>query len=464
MVLASGTRWQPATVDTKNTNKNTNTTGAFSPATETSAGEITSNPLVCGSWHWLLAPDGSPAMVGKKAEEEAVESGTRSTTSEECKRRRGPVAQHSWHWLLAPDGSPATAEHSTASRVATGGKRKRGAAPEGERYASRPTSRSYRRRTDAISADSFETDDEHISCETVDEDDLNWIHKHQHAQWKEKFELLVEYKNKHKTTRVPSKDPVLGVWVNDQRRRGRSGRLTKCRRQCLESLGFEFDICMLGWMEMYNQLLQYKEQHHGSLNVSRERSNKHLKLASWVYQQRVCFDTNRLSDERTNLLESIEFDWQLSKKGGDRNAWMEMYQRLRAYKEKYKSTCVPKRFKADPKLGNWVIMQRSRCKEKYRIDLLNDIGFERNPHENHWIEMYQRLLVYRKRYQNTRVPRSFEDSKLAIWVNHQRHYCSEKKRVKFLDDIGFEWKIGRFGSNRCTTFVATTATTTSPGC
>jgi len=55
--------------------------------------------------------------------------------------------------------------------------------------------------------------------------------------------------------------------------------------------------------------------------------------------------------------------------------------------------------------------------------------------------MYQRLLAYRKRYQNTRVPRSFEDSKLAGWVHTQRKLCSEKKRVELLNDIGFEWKI-----------------------
>ena len=120
---------------------------------------------------------------------------------------------------------------------------------------------------------------------------------------------------------------------------------------------------------------------------------------------------------------------------------MEMYQRLRAYKEKYKSTCVPRNFKADPKLANWVHYQRSHCKEKYRIDLLNYIGFERNPNENVWIEMYQRLLAYRKRYQTTRVTESFEDSKLAKWVRTQRRSCSEKKRVELLNDIGFEWKI-----------------------
>ena len=401
-----GSRWSwllaqdgtPATVDTKtttihantdtDTTTNTNATAAVSPAAETSAGELTRKALVYGSWHWLLAPDGSPAMAGTHTEEDVVESGTPNsppatkTTREEGKSRRDPVAQGSWHWLLAPDGSPSIAEHedSTASRAATGGKRKRGAAPEGRRNASRPTPRSYRCRTDRIGAEPMETDDEHSSCDTADEDGFNPITKRHHAQWEEKFQLLVEYKNKHKTTRVPYRDPALGSWVNHQRRSDRSGRLTKYRRQCLESLGVEFDPLMAEWTEMYNRLLQYKKQHHGSLKVpaSRKHSNKHRELSCWIKTQKIRFNANKLSDERKKLLESIGFDWRLSKKCQhlDRNAWMEMYQRLRAYKEKHKSTRVPLHFKADPKLACWVNSQRSRCCKKERVDLLNDIGFE----------------------------------------------------------------------------------------
>lgn len=188
--------------------------------------------MVHGSWYWLLAPDGCPAMVDTKAEGEAVEGGSSSPATEkreECKRRRDPVAQGSWHWLLAPDGSPATVHRSTASRAAIVGKRKRGAAPEGERHALGPKPRSYRRRRDIIGAEPIETDDEHCSCDTVNEDDFNCITKQQHAQWEENFQLFQEYNNKHKTTRVPFRHPALGPWVTKQRQHYRSGNLTKYR-------------------------------------------------------------------------------------------------------------------------------------------------------------------------------------------------------------------------------------------
>jgi len=55
---------------------------------------------------------------------------------------------------------------------------------------------------------------------------------------------------------------------------------------------------------------------------------------------------------------------------------MEMYGRLAVFKEKYGINRVLYRWKEDPKLGNWVRRQRSRCKDPDRIKLLEGIGFE----------------------------------------------------------------------------------------
>mmetsp|Transcript_18467 Transcript_18467/g.37802 ORF Transcript_18467/g.37802 Transcript_18467/m.37802 type:complete len:88 (-) Transcript_18467:1383-1646(-) len=55
---------------------------------------------------------------------------------------------------------------------------------------------------------------------------------------------------------------------------------------------------------------------------------------------------------------------------------MEMDQRFVEYKNKHNSTCVPRKYKADPKLGRWVATQRRYCKDKDRIDRLSVIGFQ----------------------------------------------------------------------------------------
>ena len=131
--------------------------------------------------------------------------------------------------------------------------------------------------------------------------------------------------------------------------------------------------------------------------------------------------------------------------------WTEMYNRLIAYKEKYSTTNVPKTYKDDPELSNWVKFQRSlRGERKYydeypqkRIDLLDAIGFEWDPYKAAWDEMYKQLLQYKEKYGTTRVDKSHP--KLADWVYLQRYQRKvgllSEERVKLLDTIGFVWQV-----------------------
>ena len=116
-----------------------------------------------------------------------------------------------------------------------------------------------------------------------------------------------------------------------------------------------------------------------------------------------------------------------------------MYQSLLTYKKKYGTTCVPQKYKSDLQLGNWVNKQRTCCKKKDRIDLLNDIGFVWKASTD-WEIMYERLLTYKEKHGTNRVPRGYKaDPKLGIWVKAQRQFCKEKDRVDLLNDIGFVW-------------------------
>lgn len=67
-----------------------------------------------------------------------------------------------------------------------------------------------------------------------------------------------------------------------------------------------------------------------------------------------------------------------------------------------------------------------------------------------WDEMYQRLLDYKEQHGNTKVPESYEDTKLANWVGNQRRamsrmrrgvvsYGLDPRRIELLEQIGFEW-------------------------
>ena len=120
---------------------------------------------------------------------------------------------------------------------------------------------------------------------------------------------------------------------------------------------------------------------------------------------------------------------------------MVMYQRLVTYKEKYKTTRVPKHWKEDPRLANWVYAQRYHCKEKHRIDLLNEIGFEWDSNvvfEDRWMLMYKRLVAFKKKHKTTRVSGRWK--KLKKWVYQQRCRCKEKHRIDLLNEIDFDWR------------------------
>jgi hypothetical protein len=182
-------------------------------------------------------------------------------------------------------------------------------------------------------------------------------------------------------------------------------------------------------MEMYQRLVEYKQKHR-STSVPRSFKDDR-RLANWVQTQRLyCKDQHRI-----DLLNYIGFEWNPYE-----DTWMHMYRRLLEYKQKYKSTRVHCISKADPKLATWIYSQRKTCKEKDRVDLLNDIGFEWDPIGDDWKEMYQRLLEYQKKTNSTLVPYKFKaDPKLGRWVYDQRRQCKRKDRVALLNDIGFVW-------------------------
>ena len=138
--------------------------------------------------------------------------------------------------------------------------------------------------------------------------------------------------------------------------------------------------------------------------------------------------------------------------------WMGMFEKLVQYKKQHTNTMVPKRYNEDPKLGSWVTEQRRYYKNDElnpnRVDLLNPINFTwegvkerkkgRKIDNEKWMEMFQKLVGYKKQHKNTIVSRYYKnDSKLGQWVNTQRiEYKKDElnpNRVNLLNSVGFEW-------------------------
>ena len=127
-----------------------------------------------------------------------------------------------------------------------------------------------------------------------------------------------------------------------------------------------------------------------------------------------------------------------------------MYQKLVAYKKQYRSTKVPRHSTEDPQLGQWTSDQRKCYKNETlsieRIHRLESIGFVWDPLDTRWMEMYQKLVAYKKQYRSTKVPMRYTgDPQLGRWVRDQRERYRQKKltekRTELLTSINFVWSM-----------------------
>jgi len=184
--------------------------------------------------------------------------------------------------------------------------------------------------------------------------------------WMEFYHKLVAYKVQHHHTRVPRdypKDPKLGLWVFTQRRSCKKAH----RKKLLNDIGFDWDARNNLWNDLFQRLVQYKEEHQTTHVPQGYKPDP--QLARWVHNQRqTCTDSDRVA-----RLNSIGFEWRSQR----RDTWTEMYHQLMAYKKEHGTTHVSfSSAKGNPKLARWVYNQRRSCTDPSRIDRLNAIGFD----------------------------------------------------------------------------------------
>ena len=138
----------------------------------------------------------------------------------------------------------------------------------------------------------------------------------------------------------------------------------------------------VSWDERFSQLKQYKEQNGHCRVPLKYKANP--QLGNWVGKQRQKYKKNKLLPKEIKSLEGIGFVWEPQKHLG----WDERFKQLKEYKEKNGHCRVPKKYKANPQLGNWVSTQRYLYKKKNQdretiteeqINRLEGIGFVWEP-------------------------------------------------------------------------------------
>jgi hypothetical protein len=143
--------------------------------------------------------------------------------------------------------------------------------------------------------------------------------------WEDRLSELAEYWKLHGHCNVPTtykENSKLGYWVGTQRNqyklhvRGKTSHITPFRIQELESMGFEWGVCLAAWEDLLSELTDYRKQ-HGHCNVPK-RYSENAKLGNWVGRQRGQYrlylegKTSPMTLSRLQALENLGFEWESS--------------------------------------------------------------------------------------------------------------------------------------------------------
>jgi hypothetical protein len=161
-----------------------------------------------------------------------------------------------------------------------------------------------------------------------------------------------------------------------------------------------------------------------------------------------------ITEQRINLLNELDFVW-----NAQEEAWQRQINQLKEFHCIYGHCNVPIDSVKYPKLGLWIKEQRrhytlmKQGKPSHmtieRYQQLSALDFCYDTHESTWKQRLEELQEFKRINGTCAVPCNYSNSKLAVWVHHQRRQYKKMKlgdashmtseRVEALNQIGFVW-------------------------
>eukprot|EP00438_Fugacium_kawagutii_P035439 Skav231809 [mRNA] locus=scaffold692:236098:255161:- [translate_table: standard] len=205
------------------------------------------------------------------------------------------------------------------------------------------------------------------------------------------------------------------------------------------------------WEVGFQGLLAYHGKHGHSLVRYNYKTSDGFSLGQWTSRQRNARRQGRLSPERIDRLDKLEFAW-----GACRQKWETSYQELEKYKAEHGNVLVPSIYQTVGgfNLARWVRMQRSARKRdklaQSQIERLDELGFVWDACCQKWETAYQELEKYEAEHGNVLVPSIYQTVggfNLGSWVRTQRSARKRDKlaqgQIERLDELGFVWSARR---------------------
>jgi Helicase associated domain len=260
--------------------------------------------------------------------------------------------------------------------------------------------------------------------------------------WNETFNKVIKFKEEFGHVNIPVNypDKQLYSWLRYQKTTFRAGNLDQEKIAQLTSIGFDFRCKADIWDKNFQKLVEFKNT-FGHLQVCRSFTNDH-QLINFV--RNLVKRKNELSKDKIKRLNKIKFIWEPGQKVKELNdaRWLDNYEQLTAFKEKYGHCQVP--YKKYQSLYTWVnyLRYHKDLSEEKRL-LLEKLDFFDNSNKiNAWNKKLERLLDFKKKYGHFYVCKSLADSSLVYLVKDLRRSKNRlsKEQIKSLDQIGFLWK------------------------
>lgn len=135
----------------------------------------------------------------------------------------------------------------------------------------------------------------------------------------------------------------------------------------------------LAWLVRYEALRRLYSIHGpGSIStLSTDKDVGDQRLILWVINQRKQFKNylegkkSALTPFRIGLLNKINFDWEIK---NDDDAWEEMVEALKKFKDEHGNCFVPAAYSKDIRLGQWVHLKRQMYQMSKREDNMIDLN------------------------------------------------------------------------------------------
>ncbi len=271
---------------------------------------------------------------------------------------------------------------------------------------------------------------------------FRWRFDRQRRSFEERLAQLQQFRRRHGHASVPQRwpaDPSLPVWIQNRRRAYRKGTLSSAHIARLEQVGVRFRARATVWDEMLQKLARFRKRFgHARVPITWKDDRR---LARWVVKQRSIFREGKLPEARHERLAALGFF-----EGLDADPWDARYEALRAYHREHGHTLVTER--DDGSLRLWVGTQRRLRRQgrlsPRKLERLDALGFDWDPHDRAWMAHLAQLRAYRTRHGGCNVPHSWgHDPALGFWVAQQRQRYRqgrlEPERIRALERLGFDW-------------------------